>query len=243
MKDKNKTKAQLINELAVLHQRVTELETCELEHIRTEKSLQESERKLFTLMGNLPGMAYRCLNDENWTMEFISEGCVELTGYNPLDLIALAERRPFRVVYRIQTATGEQKWVWEQGVGVFSDEGDLQALEGFITDITRLRRTEISLQESERKLSTLMGNLPGMAYRCLNDENWTMEFISEGCVELTGYNPLDLIGNRKLSYGELIHPDDQGPVWNQCIVFKPQQVNRNGCGNREWGSSPTREIC
>lgn len=185
MKDKNKTKAQLINELAVLHQRVTELETCELEHIRTEKSLQESERKLFTLMGNLPGMAYRCLNDENWTMEFISEGCVELTGYNPLDLIgnrklsygelihpddqgpvwdqaqeALAERRPFRVVYRIQTATGEQKWVWEQGVGVFSDEGDLQALEGFITDITQRKQAEDLVRASERRYRTLLDFAP-----------------------------------------------------------------------------------
>ena len=42
-----------------------------------------------------------------------------------------------------------------------------------------------------------------------------MKFISEGCIELTGYNPLDLIGNQKLSYGELIHPDDRGPVWDQ----------------------------
>jgi PAS domain S-box-containing protein len=185
MKEKNKIKEQLKNELTALHRRVTELETCEIDHIQMEESLQENERKLSTLMGNLPGMAYRCLNDENWTMEFISEGCLELTGYNPLDLIgnrqlsynelihpddqnivwnraqeSLAAKQPFRVVYRIQTATGEQKWVWEQGVGVFSEDGDLMALEGFITDITQRKRAEDAVRASERRYRTLLDFAP-----------------------------------------------------------------------------------
>ena len=53
-------------------------------------------------------------------------------------------------------------------------------------DISAQKALEDSLRESQRKLSTLISNLPGMAYRCLNDQNWTMEFISEGCFELTG---------------------------------------------------------
>ena len=137
MKNENKSKEQLENELIGLRRRISELETCEIKHTRTQESLRESERMLSTLIGNLPGMAYRCLNDENWTMEFISEGCYELTGYVPSDLIgnrtlsyneliypddrhpsweqvqqALAKRQPFRLVYRIQTATGREKWVW-----------------------------------------------------------------------------------------------------------------------------------
>lgn len=42
-----------------------------------------------------------------------------------------------------------------------------------------------ALEESERSKSVLLENLPGMAYRCRYDEHWTMEFISEGCAELT----------------------------------------------------------
>ena len=48
-----------------------------------------------------------------------------------------------------------------------------------------------------------------MAYRCKHDSNWTMEFVSQGCQALTGYLPIDLIGNRTVAYAELIHPDDR----------------------------------
>jgi PAS domain S-box-containing protein len=137
------------------------------ERSQVEMALRESERRLSTLISNLPGIVYRCKNDPEWTMEFISTGCLELTGYAPgnltrehkltfNDLIhpehqercwtdvqtALEERRPYQLTYRIRTAQGHTKWVWEQGRGVFSDEGTLLALEGFITDITESMRTE-----------------------------------------------------------------------------------------------------
>ena len=54
-----------------------------------------------------------------------------------------------------------------------------------------------------------MGNLPGMAYRCGYDSDWTMHFVSEGCYGLTGYHPEDLLGNAVISYDKIIHPDDR----------------------------------
>ena len=138
---------------------------------QAEAALQESQRVLSTLMSNLPGIAYRCHNDRDWTLEFVSEGCFNLTGYHPAELIkkrkislnditdpddrdrvwhevqaALQENRPYQLEYRITTATGDQKWVWEQGRGVFSDAGELLALEGFITDITERKRASEEIQ-------------------------------------------------------------------------------------------------
>ncbi|MBD3346710.1 MAG: PAS domain-containing protein [Chitinivibrionales bacterium] len=66
--------------------------------------------------------------------------------------------------------------------------------------------------ETTRQLKTLLSNLPGMAYRYLNDNHWTMEFVSEGCTKLTGYTPDELIGNRTISYNSLILPDDRDRV-------------------------------
>lgn len=137
------------------------------ERKRTEDALRDSQRTLSTLMSNIPGMAYRSLNDPNWTMLFVSEGCMDLTGYpsdalignsriayadliNPddRDMVwqevqdALAKHCAFRITYRIRTAAGSEKWVWEQGCGIFAEDGNLETLEGLITDITERKRAE-----------------------------------------------------------------------------------------------------
>jgi PAS domain S-box-containing protein len=145
--------------------------------VELEREIRESRRQMATLLSNLPGMAYRCLNDPEWTMLFVSEGCRELTGYEPSDLVsntrvsygelihpedrghvwevvqkALGRRETFRLVYRILPARGDVKWVWEQGRGVFSDKGKLLYLEGFITDITERTWGERAL-EVQRNLA------------------------------------------------------------------------------------------
>jgi diguanylate cyclase (GGDEF)-like protein/PAS domain S-box-containing protein len=74
------------------------------------------------------------------------------------------------------------------------------------------RAAESALQENERALSTLMRNLPGMAYRCGLDRHRTLEFASEGCLPLTGYRPEDLVDNRMISLADLVHPGDRGWV-------------------------------
>ena len=145
-----------------------------------ENRLQERERQLSTLIGNLPGFVYECQNDPDWTMKYISDGITAITGYHPSDLIgnaqltyndlihpdyrqfvwdqlqmkiALNER--FQVEYPVITKEGSIRWVWEQGRGIFSDDGTLLSLEGFITDITEKKQAEEKLRESEIGLREL----------------------------------------------------------------------------------------
>ncbi|MGE0707250.1 MAG: response regulator [Planctomycetota bacterium] len=137
-------------------------------------ALRDSQRVLATLLGNLPGMVYRCRNDADWTLVFASDGCRELTGYpaetlirkdvdfasliHPDDVQAVwagvqagvAERRPYRLEYRIRDHAGAEKWVWEQGRGIEDSEGRLLCLEGFIADITPLREAEERALRAER---------------------------------------------------------------------------------------------
>lgn len=143
-----------------------------------EEALRESQRALATLMSNLPGMAYRFRNDADRSMEFVSEGCYQLAGYSPEEFIgtrqislselthpddrdtfcnavevALRENRPYQLTYRITSKSGEVKWVWEQGLGVFSESGELIALEGLITDISEQKRSEEALVRSQTELT------------------------------------------------------------------------------------------
>ncbi len=152
------------------------------------KSFVESQRALSNFMSNLPGMAYRCLNDEKYTMKFVSNGSIAITGFKPEDFIenkavayrdliepqfrkyvqeqvqnSVIKRNPYRMEYQISTASGERKWVWEQGRGVFDEKGRLLALEGIIIDITQQKEAEIALRESEKRFRSLIENVPSIS--------------------------------------------------------------------------------
>lgn len=147
------------------------------ERKKAEDALEESQRALSTLMGNLPGMAYRFRNDVDRSLEFVSEGCYKLTGYTPDEFLnspnlsmsqitypddrdrfwiavqsAMRKQRPYQLIYRIITKNAEIKWVWEQGIGIFSPSGEMVALEGLITDITKRKRAEDGLRRSQTEL-------------------------------------------------------------------------------------------
>jgi len=136
-----------------------------------EKELAESERSKSVLLSHLPGMAYRYNFDREWTMQFVSKGCHDLTGYDSEDLLfnkklsyndiiapeykelvweewhrILATRQPFKYEYEIITASGERKWVLEMGQGIFTEDGEVEALEGIIMDISERRRIEDNLR-------------------------------------------------------------------------------------------------
>ena len=156
---------------------------CLLEDItarkKIEEELLESERSKSVLLSNLPGMAYRCRNDRDWTMLFVSDGCQNLTGHKAESLIknrdlsfnelisppfreqiwhawqkTLLQRAPFRYEYEITTATGEKKWVLELAEGVYQDHGKVEALEGIILDIS-------DRKDAEEKLSYTAEHDPG----------------------------------------------------------------------------------
>jgi CheY-like chemotaxis protein len=91
-------------------------------------------------------------------------------------------------------------------------------LKNAVIQLSNRKQMEDRLLESERRLSTLMNNLPGMAYRCRNDPNWTMEFVSEGCQALTGYPARDLLYNKRMAYAKLIVPEHQQMVWDAVQV-------------------------
>jgi PAS domain S-box-containing protein len=108
---------------------------------------------------------------------------------------------------RYLTRGGELRWV-EARVRR-QDSGFIASL-GDISSQMLLRQ---SLQARHRSLSNLLDGLPLMAYRCRNNRHWSMEYVSAGCLALTGYSPEQLIDSQSLTFNSLIHPEDRENVW------------------------------
>ncbi len=224
---------------------------------KTEEELYQRQRELVTLLGNLPGMAYRCRNDKDWTMEFISEGCTALTGYAPSDLVgnkkisygqlvhpddrdmvrqsvqsAVRERKHFQMTYRIITAGGRERWVWEQGIGIFSAEGTLVSLEGFILDTTAQRLAQSELRRSEEKFSKAFHASPDwITISTLKDGIYID--VNEAFLNISGYSLGEVIGRSAIELGIWEQPEDreamvskvreQGGVRNQEARLRTKQ--------------------
>ena len=141
------------------------------EEKKAKKDLIESERNKSILLSNLPGIAYRCSFDREWTMEYISEGCYNLTGYKEKEIInnkkisykdliseeyrervwkkwvyAVDNKEKFVYEYPIITADNEEKWLFEQGQAIYNNKGEVEALEGLIIDITERKKKEQEIE-------------------------------------------------------------------------------------------------
>lgn len=124
--------------------------------------------------------------------------------------------------YRIITPQGKVKWVSSKARYVKDEKGVPIRIDGIATDITESQLTKIALAQSEGQLKNVMENLPGVAYQCLNDDEYTTIFISDEIERLTGYKTQDFIDN-KISLQRVIHKDYQktiGETVNECLRKK-----------------------
>ncbi len=181
------------------------------------KLFEQSERKYRGMIANVPGMVYRCKFDRQWTMEFLSQGCADLTGYEPSELLGNAvidfnsiihpdyreflwekwqlvasQGGTFNAEYRIVTKGNREKWVWEQGYIVYGKNGQVEALDGLIMDISRQKETQLLLQKNEAKLwATLVSVGDGVI---TTDAYGKVEFLNPTAEQLTGWSAADAVG-------------------------------------------------
>ncbi|MBS0184634.1 MAG: PAS domain S-box protein [Nitrospira sp.] len=198
------------------------------ERKQAEDSHRESQRQLTTLIGNLPGFVYRCRNDRGWIFEYLSEGVSDLTEYSVEEYLvqrtisygdnihpgdrervrhdvqaALEQHRPFELTYRIMTKSGEVKWVWERGEGVYEQDGTCSYLEGFVTDVTERKRAERLLRQSEERYRRLIAVSP---YAILVSRGDRIIFANDQAIKLFGAVKAEEILEK--SPMDLFHADD-----------------------------------
>ena len=183
------------------------------ERKKSDQIIAEQKREIDTLMSNLQGMAYRCANNINWTMEFVSEGCYPLTGYRKDELIddkvvsyanlihkddqllvyetvqnAVNNHESYTLLYRIITWQGIEKWVWEKGRAIYNDKGDVICLEGFVTDITERKLAEEKIIILAQALKSVTECV------CITDMRDKIIFINKSFSRIYGYTTNEIIG-------------------------------------------------
>jgi PAS domain S-box-containing protein len=233
-----------------------------LEHSQDE--LRESQRQLSSLMSHLPGMIYRSRCDDKCTIEFASEGCAELTGYRPEELRndktisygqlihledqgrirqevleAVQANRPYHLQYRIITAQGETKHVWEEGRGIVSANGAVEFREGFTSDVTqqRLAADRLRLQgaalESAANAIVLINRdgvvewvnpaftkLTGFSFAEAYGEEWSL--LKSGCQDQAFYEAMwRAIRAGEVWHGELFNRRKDGTLYTERMTIAP----------------------
>ncbi len=208
----------------------------------------DERRTLSTLICNIPGMIYRCYDDIEGTMEYVSDGCLELTGYKPSDFMdhtvsyndmihredremvlsgihdALRNDQPFKLVYRILDANGKEKWVWDQGRGAHSNKSKPIIRDGFITDITARVENERKLEEAGKQ-SDLYVDLMG------HDIN-NMNQVALGFLELA-LEKMERNGRLELNDKILLERPFEALKSNSRLVDNVRKIRRERSGKVE----------
>lgn len=181
--------------------------------------------QLRSLVNHVPGVIYRCRNDEQLSLEFFSDEIVKITGLpleyflnnradgysrlihpDDLDRVrgtihrAMNEREKFEIEYRLIRPDGDIRWVCETGQGVYEDEDKMSYADGFIMDITPRKKTEHDLRRSEdevKRLALVAHNTTNSVM--ITDENGIIDWVNEGYTRVSGYT-LQEVRGKKIGY-------------------------------------------
>jgi PAS domain S-box-containing protein len=187
------------------------------------------EEALNRLLRNVPGMVFRGAGDAARSMELVSHGCRELTGFAPNELVwgkvisygalihpddrrrvqqglaeAIVSGRPYRLEYRIRRVDGRELVVREQGQPVARERGAV-ALEGFVTDITD-GPDGASLRPDG--LFRSLGEHYHVGVYIVRDERF--EYANARLADVFGYTESELLDLS--SVYQLVHPSDREAV-------------------------------
>ncbi|WP_123536762.1 hybrid sensor histidine kinase/response regulator [Halosimplex salinum] len=178
---------------------------------RSQRALEERNRRLETLISNLPGIVYRCRNEPGWPLEFVAGECASITGYTTDELTdgavdwgedvlhpddreqmwervqsALDAGESFEVSYRIRTADGGIRWMWERGQGIGDETAD--RIEGFIADVTDRKEREQTLE----RYRSMVDAMPDSA--CIYDAEGRFAVVNDYLVDFLDTTAEELVG-------------------------------------------------
>lgn len=133
------------------------------------------------------------------------------------------KRQQCQFELRLIAKNGRSQWFELRASTTSKLKGERTSIMGTLTDISRMKLTSAGLRANARNINDMiMPNIPCMLYRCKNDRNWTFEFVSDGCLEVTEYQPYEITNSLHFNYMQLIYPEDQQRVWEHV----QNQINK-----------------
>ena len=206
-----------------------------------ERKLKESQKKLSSLLRNIPGMVYMAYPD--WSIEIINNS-ITICGYsakelnelenNWLDIIHVDDRdyvlkevsmltgeeKEIIQVYRITAKDGSTRWVEDRKTSLFSDTGEFMWIDGIVFDITERKNSEIILKESELKFKDLAEKSLAGIYIIQDD---LLKYVNPRHAEIFGYTAEEMIG--------IINPLDR--VYHEDRQFVEKNIIKREKGNEK----------
>jgi Amt family ammonium transporter len=196
---------------------------------RAAEALAKSEARLRSLIEHVPTLVF--LKDRRGRFQEVNPEFLRVYGLERADVL----ERTVHELFPPQTATGfashdrqvmedaaaSQREVTIDGADgahtyhtskfpVLDETGAVAGVGGIAVDVTEQRRRLDALLDRERRMSELLGNLPGMIHRArVHDGIAHTEFVSDGCLALTGYRPEEACAAARAFVTAITHPDDR----------------------------------
>jgi len=138
---------------------------------KQEEEIRKKQEQMDSIFSNIPGIIYRRMNDDDWTITLVNQHVYEVTGFAAIELLynkrktfikliydedlaevknyiekSLEDKQPYSIDYRIVTKDKKIRWVRDKGKGLYDSYGNLQFVDGTILDITVQKELDESLK-------------------------------------------------------------------------------------------------
>ncbi len=182
-------------------------------------------QQLQKFVDHIPGVLYRFIADENYTIDFFSDGIEVLTGYTSSELsinrkagynhlifnddllmvdkaieLAIANKHKYELEYRIVHKDKEIRWVFERGGATYDAEHNITYIDGSIFDVTSRKKVEAALERSEdevKRLALVAHNTTNSVL--IADTNQQIIWVNDGFTRISGYT-LEEVKGKKVGY-------------------------------------------
>ncbi|WP_018872306.1 EAL domain-containing protein [Thioalkalivibrio sp. ALJ16] len=216
---------------------------------------------LVRILDTINGFVYRCRNNPRWDAINVEGAVQELTGYDRArfastdmtlgDLVHPQDRDrvwqeiaeglqrdgQFEVQWRLIQHDGRLRWVFERGVGIYDDQGQIQYLQGHVIDANELVTTSENLRSKTDELEAFRSTLDLTLDAVFLFDVDTLRFIyvNQGAVDQTGIPRDELLTLHPFD----IKPEYPEPRFRQLIEplrrgerdqmrFETRHIHRDG---------------